>query len=101
MTANGGATTFDLDAAAAARREASGEGFKFLWKKKSYTCLPPKEWPITVTAALSKGDLVESLAGILGEKQAEQFMKGNPTTGDVEALMEAIAAFTGVGGSGE
>lgn len=100
MTANGG-TTFDLDAAGAARREAAGEGFKFIWKKKPYVCLPPKEWPITVTSSLSEGDLVGAISEILGEKQAVPFLKGNPTTGDVEALMEAIAKHTGVDGLGE
>ena len=104
MTANGGTTTkkpFDLDAAAAAAREAAGEGFQFTFRKQSYNCLPAKLWPITVSGLLTRGDLVGALMDILGPEQGEKFLAAKPTMGEVEALMTAIAEFSGVGGLGE
>lgn len=104
MSQNGGTTTkkpFDLDAAAAARREATGEGFTFSFKGATFVCLPPKEWPITVTAMLSDGDLIGALTGILGDDQAEVFLAGKPTMGDVETLMTQVAQSAGVDGLGE
>lgn len=90
---------FDLDAARASRREAAGEGFTFVFGKESFSCLPAKEWPVTVTAALSEGDLIGALQLILGD-QAESFLSHGPTTGDVEDLMTAMASFSGVGTAG-
>jgi tRNA U38,U39,U40 pseudouridine synthase TruA len=97
MTAERGDAPFDLDAARAARREAAGEGFKFKWGKKNYECPPAKEWPITVTATFSEGKLTEALEQILGEKQFAAFMKQQPSVGDIEALMGALAKFSGIG----
>lgn len=106
MSANGGTTTkkdkpFDLDAVAAARREAAGEGFTFTFKGATFACLPAKEWPITVSALLTKGDLIGALTDIMGADQAEVFLAGKPTMGDVETLMTQIAEFQGVDGLGE
>jgi hypothetical protein len=105
MTANGGTTTkkkpFDLDAAAAARREAAGAGFTFTFKGAEFSCLSPKEWPITVTAMLSEGDLIGALIGILGDTQGEVFLAGKPTMGDVETLMTQVAQSAGVDDLGE
>lgn len=92
---------FDLDAAAAARREAAGEGFVFTFKDTTFTCLPPSEWPITVSLALSKGDLITALSDVLGQEQADVFLAGKPTMGDVEALMTQIADNAGAGDVGE
>jgi hypothetical protein len=104
MSGNGGTTSkkpFDLDAAAAARREANGDGFQFSFKGATFICLPPKEWPISVTAMLSDGDLIGALTGILGSDQAEVFLAGQPTMGDVETLMTKVATFAGVDDLGE
>jgi hypothetical protein len=101
MTAKRGDAVFDLDAASAARREAAGEGFKFTWHGEEFSCLSAKEWPITVMADMSKGDLVAGLYGILGDEQGEKFLAGNPTNGDLEDLMTAVAQFSGVNTLGE
>jgi hypothetical protein len=102
VTARRGAPAgaFDLDAARAARREAAGIGFKFKFGGKNYTCLPAKEWPITVMAYLSEGNMVSALEAILGEDQMEKFMAMKPTSGDVEDLMNAIGDDAGVDNSG-
>ena len=92
---------FDLDAAGAARREAAGEGFSFSFKGATFTCLPSTEWPITVSLALTKGDLITALSDVLGEEQAEVFLAGKPTMGDVETLMTQIAEHGGAGDVGE
>ena len=97
MAAQRGDAPFDLDAARAARREAAGEGFRFKWGKKVYECPPAKEWPMTVTAMLSDGELNGALEAILGGKQYESFMKHEPSMGDIEDLMGALAKFSGVG----
>ncbi len=104
MTATGGNAKqkpFDLDAIGAARREAEGQGFVFSFTGETFTCLPSKEWPLSVSTRLTEGDLVGALNGILGVDQAEVFLAGNPTMGDVEALMTAVAKDAGVGGLGE
>jgi hypothetical protein len=92
--------TFDLDAARAARREAETETFTFKWDGAVYSCLPAKEWPITVTARLAEGDLVSAIQLILGE-DAEAFLATNPSVGDVESLMDALATFAGFNNAGE
>lgn len=97
MTAQRGDAPFDLDAARAARQEAAGEGFKFKWGKKDYECPPAKEWPVTVTALFSEGKLTDALEAILGPKQFESFMKLQPSMGDLEDLMGALAKFSGIG----
>ena len=104
MTANGGTTKskpFDLDAAAAARREAEGAGFTFIFKGDTYACLPAKEWPIAVSGLLSEGNLIGALTEILGPEQGEKFLAGKPTMGDIEDLMTHIAKFSGTDDAGE
>ena len=93
---------FDLDAAAAARREAAGEPFTFTWHGDEFACLPAKEWPITVAAMLTT-DMPEAVRLILGGgDQADAFMAHNPTMGDIEDLMTALAEYSGFsGGLGE
>lgn len=96
-----GAAAFDLDAAAAARREAAGEPFTFTYREQEFTCLPAKEWPITVTALLGT-NMPEAVRLILGGgEQAEEFMALNPTLGDVESLLAALAEWSGIGDLGE
>lgn len=96
-----GAAVFDLDAAAAARREAAGEPFRFVFHGQEFTCLPAKEWPIQVSEMLTQ-DMVEAVRLILGAgEQADAFLALNPTMGDVESLMTAIAEFSGFQNAGE
>lgn len=95
-----GGAVFDLDAASAARREAAGEPFRFVWKGQEFTCLPAKEWPIAVTEKLTS-DLPGAVALIIGEDQSAAFLAGNPTMGDIEDLMTALAKFSGIGDLGE
>lgn len=95
------AAVFDLDAAAASRREAAGEPFRFVFGGQEFTCLPAKEWPVAVTALLTS-DLVGAVKAILGPEQADDFMAMNPTFGDIEDLMTALSAYSGfAGGTGE
>lgn len=105
MTAQRGAAkataVFDLDAARAARREAVGEAFTFAWHGEVYTCQPAKEWSINTASALSSGDLVSAIGMILGDEQGPRFLATDPSMGDVEALMDALAEFSGVNTSGE
>ena len=105
MTAQRGATKkkdepFDLDAARAARREAMGDGFAFVFGGQTFTCTPTKEWPVAVLASLSDGDLTGALELILGDEQYQRFMEQQPTSGDVQDLMEALGKDAGVGGAG-
>lgn len=96
-----GSAAFDLDAAAAARREAAGEPFTFTYGGHKFKCLPAKEWPIQVTALLAT-NMPEAVRLILGGgKQADAFMALNPTLGDVEDLLAALAEWSGIGDLGE
>jgi hypothetical protein len=92
---------FDLDAAAATRREAAGEPFTFTYGGHQFKCLPAKEWPITVAALLGT-DMPEAIRLILGGgERGDQFMALNPTLGDVEDLLTALSAWSGIGDLGE
>ncbi len=92
---------FDLDAARAARAEATGERFAFTSHGESYTMPGPKDWPVQVTAALSKGDLEGALTQLLGPEDTGRFLGGGPVTmGDLEALFGAVAKWAGVGDLG-
>lgn len=95
------AVAFDLDAANAARREVEGERFTFTWKGREWSCAAAKEWPIATASRLAAGDLTGALVLILGDEEGEAFLATNPTMGDVEALMDALAGFSGVQSSGE
>ncbi len=88
---------FDLDASRAARTEALGEPFAFTSHGETYTMVPPKEWPVQVTAMLAEGDLVGALRGLLGDDQADSFLAGGTVTmGDLEALFAEVARWAGV-----
>ena len=92
---------FDLDAAAAARREAAGEPFTFTFHGSKFTCLPAREWPITVTTKLAE-DMPGAVRLILGGgPEADDFMSLNPTMGDIEDLLAALASYSGLGDLGE
>ena len=95
------ATVFDLDAANAARREVEGARFTFTWQGRDWSCAPAKEWPIATAGVLAKGDLPGALLLIMGEDEGQAFLDTKPSMGDVEALMDALAAFSGVVDSGE
>jgi len=90
-----GEPIFDADAARAARLEAAGDPFTFHWDGATFTALPAKEWPIAVTGMLAEGRLVDALRLILGD-DFDPYMRGNPTMGDVEALMGAMARRQGL-----
>jgi hypothetical protein len=94
------AAVFDLDAAAAARREAAGEPFRFTWHGEEYAMLPAVEWPVTVAERMSKGEMVEAVRLLLGD-DADRFLATDPTMGDIKDLMEAVAAYSGLGSLGE
>lgn len=92
---------FDLDAAAAARREAAGEPFTFTFHGKTFKCLPAREWPIQVTAMLGT-DMPEAVRLILGGgADGDAFMALNPTMGDIEDLLGALAEWSGMSNLGE
>ena len=89
-------TVFDLDAAAAAKREALGEGLTFTWRGEEYTVPPPGAWDFEVQARLSGGYPVPAMTLILGEEQAARYWATRPSITDVTALMEAVSSQSGL-----
>lgn len=94
--ANPVSDVFDLDAARAAAREAIGESFRFRFGGQTFTVPPSKEWPLSVTDCLSRGDIVGAMRLLLGDDQWPTFDLHTPTLGDVERLLTAVAADAGV-----
>lgn len=90
------AATFDADAARAARREAAGEPFTFQWEGAEFVLPSPREWPIEVISLLGQPDLPGALSMLLGDEQYQRFMLGHPTLADIEGIMNAVAAWSGV-----
>lgn len=94
------AAVFDLDAAAAARREAAGEPFRFVWQGEEYAMLPATEWPVTISDRMAKGEMTDAVRLLLAA-DADRFLATDPTMGDIKDLMEAVAKFSGLGSLGE
>lgn len=90
------ATTFDADAARAARREAMAEPFTFTWNGEDLTLPSPKEWPIEVMALLGDADLPGALTVLLGPEQYARFLEGHPALADIEGILNAVAEWSGV-----
>lgn len=89
------ATTFDADAARAARREAAGESFTFTFDGAEFTLPPPREWHIGVVSLLGDGDITGALRLLLGDEY-DRFLLGAPTLADFESIMNAVAVWSGV-----
>jgi hypothetical protein len=89
---------FDLDAAEASRREQAGEPFRFSHGGQEFTIGGPKDWPVQVTDALSRGDMTAALDLLLGPTERERLYAAGPLTmGGIEALFTAISEWAGVG----
>jgi hypothetical protein len=95
-----GGKVFDLDAARAQRREASGQGSEFTFGGSTFTVPPSSEWPISVRDQLSSGEVASAMQGILGDQWAE-FDKLGPTIGDVSDLLDWVASENGMGSAGK
>lgn len=91
----------DLDANRAARIEAAGDPFPFLFKGERFTIPPAKAWPITVGDDLSAGHLQKALKSLLGKKDYKRFMACGPSYSDLEVLFEGIAKWQGAASPGE
>jgi ATP adenylyltransferase/5',5'''-P-1,P-4-tetraphosphate phosphorylase II len=88
-------SAFDLTAARASRREASGANpFVFSWDGKEHTVAPSKEWPVEAVSLLTDGEVVAALQMIL-TPQVYKSLKGL-TIGDVEVLFNALAEHEGL-----
>jgi hypothetical protein len=93
------AVVFDLDAKHAARAEARGETFHFVWGGEDFELMPMNEWPLATMDVLDTGDLKAALAGLIigGDEALARFMSHNPNMGDLEDLFNAASAWAGVG----
>jgi hypothetical protein len=100
MTGNGHApVAFDLDAARAARAEATRETFPFVFGGESYAVKPTDEWSLDAAALLSEGDLAAAIPLLL-EGGAEAFAKlraDGANLGDLRTLFEEVGRWAGVG----
>ena len=94
----GSAHRFDLDQARAIRRDREGTRFEFTFAGEAYSCLPIREWPLSTSGLLAEGKMTEALRDILGPDY-DRFEEAGATLADVEALVEALGEFSGVGDS--
>ncbi len=88
--------TFDLSAARAARSEAAGAPFPFLFAGKAYTIPPTKEWPLAAMDSLAEGNVGEAMRVLLGPDQYKSIAADGGTLGDVETLFGALSAASGL-----
>ena len=91
--------SFNLDQARAIRRDREGTEFNFVFGDEPYVCLTVKEWPLEVGELLALGKMSQAVRLILGDDQYSRFESGGASIGDVEDLVEALGAFSGVGES--
>lgn len=93
----------DLDAAAAARREANGEAPVVVFAGNEYTL--PVEVPFEASrrlAAEAEDDYVKAafdfIGALMGAEAFERFMAAGPSTDDVKELMRGLSKSYGFGG---
>lgn len=100
--------TINLDAARAARREKSKTEPKVVFGKKTFTL--PVEIPFAAVEQLGKLDpndpttsseIVSRFIAILFGDQYEDFERLQPSTEDIQFLMEALASSYGFESPGE
>lgn len=90
---------FDLDAAAALRAEATGEGPQFTFRGVSFTMIPLGEMDWSLLELLD-ANMRQGLTALLGG-QADKFWELKPTVIEVMTLREEMIARYGGGLAGE
>lgn len=90
------AGAFDLSAARAARSEAAGVAFAFLFDGVEFTIPPTKEWPLAAMDSLADGAVGDAMRVLLGPAQYQTLKDHGATLGDVETLFGALAAGQGL-----
>jgi hypothetical protein len=95
-SANGHASTFDLEAAAAA--EVTAAPFAFTYKGKGYKLPPMAGWAMTTVRAVGAGDLEDALAELVGPKTYEALCADGLTLGELGALFRGAGATAGMPG---
>lgn len=97
QSANGHSPSFDLEeAAAAAASEGGRVPFAFTYKGKSYEVPPSMAWPISALRKVSKGDLEDALAELLGAQAFDQLTDAGLNVGELNALFEGVAKAQGL-----
>lgn len=86
---------FDLDAARAARAEAAGDPFVFVFGGEVWTLPPSREWPLEATDALAAGHIGPAMRVLLGDQWAE-FAKQGARVGDLTDLFQGLSAWQGL-----
>jgi hypothetical protein len=95
--ANGKATAWDLEkAAAAAAREAGEVPFVFAYKGTTYKVPPSGKWPAEALDRLAEGELGPALAELLGQDAYAGMKKAGLNLGEINTLFEKIAAAEGM-----
>jgi len=103
----------DLDAARAARQEASGEGPVIVWGGQDYTL--PAEIPFETAEELSRLEaahaaendveatdaIIKAISSLLGAEQYERFAAGRPSVDDMAALVDGLSEAYGFEQPGE
>lgn len=88
---------FDLDAARAARREASGEPLRFTFGGQRFEVPSSRsDWPFEVSGLLQVNDYSAALEVLLGE-QWPAFKACRPTFADLVDLLEWLSKEMGFG----
>ena len=92
---------FDLDAAVAAREEASGDAHKVIWGGETFAIPPSTSWPIETFDVLGQGEVAAALAGVLGDQWEAFYSARKPSLAAAWALLDGIAEKEGHAGVGE
>jgi hypothetical protein len=101
MTGNGHQpVAFDLDAARAARAEATRETFPFVFGGDRYEVKPTDEWSLDTAALLSEGDVAAAVPLLLegGDEAFAKLRANGANLGDLRVLFEEVGRWAGVGG---
>jgi len=94
---NGAAPAFDVEAAvAAAAAESKQEAFSFKLRGKTFTLPPANDWDLEVSERLARNELGEALHAMLGDTEYERFRSVKPKLGEVNAIVQGLAKFSGV-----
>lgn len=89
---------FDLDAARAARAEATQETFPFILFGQTYEVRPTDDWPLESQTALAQGDLVAAVPQLLvgGEETYKTLCRAGANVGDLTVLFQEVAKWAGM-----
>lgn len=90
----------DLDARRAQRAETAAANTVVRLGGERFSFPPVTEWPVELTDALTKGDLLAALKLLLSDEELPRFLAQRPTMGDLNDLFEALGKRSGVGDLG-